>query len=81
MSQNPQKPKIKIEPKLESTVVIRQPMVRNFSTGGGHLPGDTLVEGDQKIVTKSRAWILQRRRRCPESRTCSRTGMLQAPFH
>src|SRR6266550_1182262 len=52
MSQNPQKPKLKIEPKLESTIVIRQPMVRNFSTGGGHLPGDTLIEGDEKIVTK-----------------------------
>jgi CO/xanthine dehydrogenase Mo-binding subunit len=42
----------KIEPKLESAIVINQPMVRNFSTGGGHLPGDTLVEGDEKIVTK-----------------------------
>src|SRR5204862_5375662 len=31
---------------------VKQPMVRNFSTGGGHLPGDTLVEGDDKIVTK-----------------------------
>jgi hypothetical protein len=27
-------------------------MVRNYSTGGGHLPGDTLVEGDGKIVTQ-----------------------------
>ena len=35
MSQNPQKPRTKIEPKLESAIVIRQPMVRNFSTGGG----------------------------------------------
>ena len=52
MSQNPQKPKLKIEPKLESTIVIRQPTVRNFSTGGGHLPGDVIIEGDQKIVTK-----------------------------
>src|SRR2546430_16260020 len=52
MSQNPRKPKTKIEPKLESAVLIRQPMVRSFSTGGGHLPGDTLVEGDEKIVTK-----------------------------
>src|SRR5439155_1055094 len=31
---------------------IRQPTVRNFSTGGGHLPGDVIIEGDQKIVTK-----------------------------
>src|SRR3989442_11655037 len=52
MSQNPQKPKLKIEPKLESTIVIRQPTVRNFSTGGGHLPRDVIIEGDQKIVTK-----------------------------
>src|SRR5215470_12221479 len=52
MSQNPQKPKLKIEPKLESTIVIRQPMVRTFSTGGGHLPGDVIIEGEQKIVTK-----------------------------
>ncbi len=27
-------------------------MVRNFSTGGGHGPEDTLVEGDLRIVTK-----------------------------
>ena len=27
-------------------------MVRNFSTGGGHGPGDSLVEGDAKIVTR-----------------------------
>jgi hypothetical protein len=27
-------------------------MVRNFSTGGGHGPGDTIVEGDGKIVTQ-----------------------------
>src|SRR5436309_15985917 len=52
MSQNPQKPRLKIEPKLESAIVIRQPTVRNFSTGGGHLPGDVIIEGDQKIVTK-----------------------------
>src|SRR5437016_665873 len=47
-----QKPKTKIQAKPESTIVIKQPMVRNFSTGGGHLPGDTIVEGDEKIVTK-----------------------------
>src|SRR5215470_3866496 len=46
------KPKTKLEPKPHSVVVINQPMVRNFSTGGGHLPGDTIVEGDAKIVTK-----------------------------
>jgi xanthine dehydrogenase YagR molybdenum-binding subunit len=47
-----QKPKTKIEAKPDSTIVIKQPMVRNFSTGGGHAPGDTIVEGDDKIVTK-----------------------------
>lgn len=46
------KPKTRIEPKPHSVIVINQPMVRNFSTGGGHLPGDTIVEGDSKIVTK-----------------------------
>ncbi len=32
-------------------------MVRNFSTGGGHGPEDTLVEGDQKIVTQEVAGL------------------------
>src|SRR5207245_6235239 len=50
--QNPQKPKEKLEPKPELCVIVNQPMVRNYSTGGGHGPEDTLVEGDQKIVTK-----------------------------
>src|SRR6266516_5204120 len=52
MSQKPKTPKRKIEPHPHSAIIINQPMVRNFSTGGGHLPGDTLVEGDDKIVTK-----------------------------
>jgi len=39
-----------VEP--HSIVHIKQPMVRDFSTGGGHSPGDTIVEGDSKIVTK-----------------------------
>jgi CO/xanthine dehydrogenase Mo-binding subunit len=47
-----QQPKERLEAKPESTIVIKQPMVRNFATGGGHLEGDTIVEGDQKIVTK-----------------------------
>src|SRR5438093_6829055 len=51
MSPN-QEPRTKIEARPRSAIVIRQPMVRDFSTGGGHLPGDTLVEGDEKIVTK-----------------------------
>jgi CO/xanthine dehydrogenase Mo-binding subunit len=44
--------KTKIEAKPESLIQVKLPMVRNYSTGGGHLPGDTLVEGDDKIVTK-----------------------------
>jgi CO/xanthine dehydrogenase Mo-binding subunit len=43
---------MKIEPTLEGATIITQPMVRNFSTGGGHGPGDTLVEGDEHIVTQ-----------------------------
>src|SRR5579864_4845824 len=45
-------PKEKLEAKPESCVIINQPMVRDFSTGGGHQPGDTLVEGDAKLVTR-----------------------------
>src|SRR5438876_821372 len=52
MSQKAKTPKLKIEPHLHSAIIVNQPMVRDFSTGGGHLPGDTLVEGDDKIVTK-----------------------------
>lgn len=48
----PQKPKIKLEPKLESVVQVKLPMVRDFSTGGGHGPEDTLIEGSEDIVTK-----------------------------
>src|SRR6201996_2869021 len=42
----------RIEPSIGDAKIITQPMVRNFSTGGGHSPGDTLIEGDAKIVTK-----------------------------
>jgi CO/xanthine dehydrogenase Mo-binding subunit len=52
MSQTPQKPKIKIEPKMESVIQIHMPMVRDYSTGGGHGPESVLIEGDQKIQTK-----------------------------
>src|SRR5438445_9430631 len=51
MSQN-QRPKTKLEARTESVIQVKLPMVRNFSTGGGHGPEDTLVEGDSKIVTK-----------------------------
>jgi putative selenate reductase molybdopterin-binding subunit len=43
---------IKIEPAPESIVEIKQPMVRDFSTSGGHLPGDVLMEG----TTRVRKW-------------------------
>src|SRR4051794_34783904 len=42
----------KIEASMEGAHIIVQPMVRNFSTGGGHGPGDTITEGDGKFVTK-----------------------------
>jgi hypothetical protein len=51
MSQN-RTPREKLEVKPHGAIVIDLPMVRNFSTGGGHGPEDTLVEGDEKIVTK-----------------------------
>lgn len=49
MSQNPQQPKTRIVPRTESLIQVKLPMVRDYSTGGGHLPGDTLVEGDEQI--------------------------------
>ena len=52
MSQNPVKPKKRIEASPHKAIVIDQPMVRDYSTGGGHGPEDTLVEGDNKVVTK-----------------------------
>ncbi len=36
----------------ESLIIVNQPAVRTFSTGGGHGPEDTLVEGDDKITIK-----------------------------
>ena len=36
----------------ESIIQIKQPMVRDFSTNGGHLPGDELIEGPSKIRTR-----------------------------
>jgi len=44
--------KIKIEAEPESIIQIKQPMVRNYSTNGGHAPGDELIEGAQKTVTR-----------------------------
>ena len=44
--------KIQIEPEPDSIVHIKMPMVRDYSTTGGHLPGDEVVEGANKTVTK-----------------------------
>jgi hypothetical protein len=42
------------EPTVEphSIVQVKQPMVRDFATHGGHAPGDQLIEGARKTVTK-----------------------------
>ena len=52
MSPNPQKTREKLKAEPENCIIVNQPIVRNFSTGGGHGPEDTLVEGDLKLVTK-----------------------------
>jgi CO/xanthine dehydrogenase Mo-binding subunit/aerobic-type carbon monoxide dehydrogenase small subunit (CoxS/CutS family) len=36
----------------ESVVQIKQPMVRDYSTHGGHAPGSELVEGPRRTITK-----------------------------
>src|SRR5207244_3963836 len=42
------------EPQVEphSIVHIKQPMVRDYATHGGHAPGDELIEGASKTVTR-----------------------------
>ena len=52
MSQENGIPKIEAVPEPGSIVHIKQPMVRDYSTGGGHGPEDTLIEGDDQIVTQ-----------------------------
>src|SRR6202162_5303650 len=44
--------KAQIEPAPESIIRIKMPMVRDYSTTGGHLPGDEVLEGPNKTVTK-----------------------------
>jgi len=39
-----QKPKTKLQPRMDSVIHISQPMVRDFSTAGGHAPADFLME-------------------------------------
>ncbi len=52
MSPAPQKPKLQIKAEPENCIIVNQPIVRNFSTGGGHGPEQTLIEGDEKLVTQ-----------------------------
>ena len=52
MSQENGIPKIEAVPEPGSIVQIKLPMVRDYSTGGGHGPEDILVEGDDQIVTQ-----------------------------
>ena len=44
--------KTQIEPAPDSIIHIKQPMVRDFSTHGGHTSSDELIEGPSKTVTK-----------------------------
>jgi CO/xanthine dehydrogenase Mo-binding subunit/aerobic-type carbon monoxide dehydrogenase small subunit (CoxS/CutS family) len=44
--------KIEIKPETDSVIHIKMPMVRDYSTTGGHLPGDEVIEGTSKTVTK-----------------------------
>jgi len=50
----PQKQKIQLKAEVDPStiIIVNQPMVRDFSTGGGHHAGDTIIEGDTKIVTR-----------------------------
>jgi hypothetical protein len=41
-----------VELTLHHAKIVSQPMVTNFSTGGGHGSGHILIEGDGKIVTR-----------------------------
>ena len=41
-----------IKPKLENVVHIKMPMVRDYSTSGGHDAGDVVIEGKSRTVTK-----------------------------
>ena len=44
--------KTKIEPRMESVIQVKLPMVRDFSTGGGHGPEDMVADGPDKYATK-----------------------------
>ena len=55
MSQQ-QRQKIKLEPKMESVIQVKLPMVRDYSTGGGHAPGDTL-EWRMVLIGRAVEWF------------------------
>ncbi len=44
--------KMAIEAETESVVHIKMPIVRDYSTSGGHLAGNVVIEGVNKTVTK-----------------------------
>src|SRR6266849_2409150 len=44
--------KMSIEAEPESVVHVKMPMVRDYSTSGGHLAGVEVIEGANKTVTK-----------------------------
>ena len=58
MSQNNGIPKI--ESVLHSAVVINQPMVRDYSTGGGHVPKTRSSRGIRELSPASGRVILPR---------------------
>ena len=41
-----------VEPETDSVIRISMPMVRDYSTSGGHLAGDEVMEGPSKTITK-----------------------------
>ena len=41
-----------IEPEPDSIIHVKTPIVRDYSTSGGHLPGDEVIELPQKTPTK-----------------------------
>lgn len=44
--------KTEVEPETDSIIRIAMPMVRDYSTTGGHLPGAEVVEGPSGTITK-----------------------------
>ena len=44
--------KTPIKPELDNVVHIKMPMVRDYSTTGGHLAGNEVIEGANRTVTK-----------------------------